>query len=109
MSSVCVGQDEVRELCKLRSFYTVLVQGWALLQEHPSHSSSQTFQIFPIQQSTHSAQLSPLPRAPEWWVITWDLVGKQVRAETEEAQICVLSLLSAYCVTLGELLSLQAP
>lgn len=110
MSPLCGGQDKARDLCGPRSFYTALVQGGALLQEHPSPpNSSQIFWIFPIQHSPHSAQPPPLPRAPEWCTITRDVVREKAGADTEEVQICVLSLLSAYCVTLGELPSLQVP
>lgn len=86
---------------KPRSFYTALVQGWALLQEHPSP------QLFRDLLDFSYTTLPPLCSAPspskDSRVVYYHMVRKKAGAETEEAQICVLSLLSAYCVTLGEL------
>lgn len=107
MSPLCRGQDEARDLCALRSFYTGLVKAGPLCKNILPHRSSRIFWRFPVQCSTDAAQLSPLPRAQsgglshgKWW---------ERNGRIEEAQMYVLGLLSARCVTLGELLSFRAP
>lgn len=98
------------ETCELRSFLTLPVfKAESFYKNIPPRSSP-----FP-----HLLDFSYIAHHPLCPALSLSIPGLQsvglaygkenCEAETEEAHIRVLSLLSAYCVTLGELLSLQAP
>lgn len=96
-------------MCALRTFYTDLVQVLSYARTSfptPLHRSSGCFLY---NTHAHAASSLPFPGLQSGGPYHMGNGGKETGAETEEAQTCVLSLLSAYCLTLGELLSLQAP